>query len=33
MNRKVSKVHPDDNVLVALSNLEEGGIISYNGTD
>ena len=31
MNYKVAKVHPDDNVLVALTNLEEGDIIIYNG--
>jgi altronate hydrolase len=31
MNHKVSKVHPDDNVLVALTNLEEGNIVHYNG--
>ena len=24
MNHKVTKVHPADNVLVALTNLEEG---------
>jgi altronate hydrolase len=30
MNLKVTKVHPDDNVLVALTNLEEGEIVSYN---
>ncbi|HUR10803.1 MAG TPA: altronate dehydratase family protein [Flavitalea sp.] len=33
MNGKVTKVHPDDNVLVALSNLEDGEIVSYNGTE
>jgi altronate hydrolase len=32
MNLKVTKVHPDDNVLVALSNLEEGETVSYNGS-
>jgi altronate hydrolase len=31
MNHKVSKVHPDDNVLVALTNLEEGNKVHYDG--
>jgi hypothetical protein len=31
MNHKVTKVHPDDNVLIALSNLEEGEEVNYNG--
>jgi altronate hydrolase len=31
MNHKVTKVHPDDNVLVALINLEEGDEVNYNG--
>ena len=31
MNHKVTKVHPDDNVLVALANLEEGEEVRYNG--
>jgi altronate hydrolase len=31
MSHKVAKVHPDDNVLVALTNLEEGETVSYNG--
>jgi altronate hydrolase len=30
MNHKVARIHPDDNVLVALTNLERGEIISYN---
>jgi altronate hydrolase len=30
MNHKVTRIHPDDNVLVALTNLEQGEIISYN---
>ncbi|HEV7622398.1 MAG TPA: UxaA family hydrolase, partial [Flavisolibacter sp.] len=30
MNQKVTRIHPDDNVLVALTNLEQGEIISYN---
>jgi altronate hydrolase len=33
MNHKVAKVHPDDNVLVALTNLEEGEKVSYNGDE
>lgn len=33
MSHKVTKVHPDDNVLVALSNLEEGEVVAYNGTE
>ena len=31
MNYKVAKVHPQDNVLVALTNLEEGETVIYNG--
>src|ERR1035437_7067433 len=31
MNHKVIKIHPDDNVLVALMNLEEGEEVNYNG--
>jgi len=31
MNHKVTKVHPDDNVIVALTNLEEGDQVTYNG--
>ncbi|MDP4284329.1 MAG: altronate dehydratase family protein [Bacteroidota bacterium] len=30
MNHKVTKVHPHDNVLVALSNLEPGEKVYYN---
>ncbi len=30
MNHKVTKVHPLDNLLVALINLNEGDIVSYN---
>src|SRR5205814_3385873 len=26
-------VHPDDNVLVALSNLSAGELVTYNGSD
>jgi altronate hydrolase len=33
MIHKLAKVHPEDNVLVALVNLEEGETVSYNGTD
>lgn len=33
MNHIVTKVHPEDNVLVALANLEEGETITYNGTE
>jgi altronate hydrolase len=32
MNHRVTKVHPDDNVLVALTNLQKGEQVSYNGT-
>src|SRR5437868_3314890 len=32
MNR-ILKVHPDDNVLVALSNLSAGESVKYNGTN
>ncbi len=31
MNHQVTKVHPGDNVLVALTNLEEGNEVTYNG--
>jgi len=33
MNHTVTKVHPGDNVLVALTNLEEGDKVSYNGEE
>ncbi|HSQ43430.1 MAG TPA: UxaA family hydrolase, partial [Ginsengibacter sp.] len=33
MNHTVTKVHPDDNVLVALTNLEEGNKVNYNGEE
>ena len=33
MNHKVTKVHAGDNVLVALTDLEEGDVVSYNGDD
>lgn len=31
MRHKITKVHPDDNVLVALTNLEAGEEVMYNG--
>lgn len=31
MKHRVTKVHPDDNVLVALANLEEGELVQYAG--
>ena len=33
MNHRVTKVHPDDNVVVALSTLNKGERVSYNGSD
>ena len=33
MNHRVTKVHPDDNVLVALTTLEKGEKIAYNGDE
>jgi altronate hydrolase len=33
MNHRITKVHPDDNVLVALTNLEKGEKVSFNGSD
>src|SRR5687768_12786902 len=32
MNHRVTKVHPDDNVLVALANLEAGETVSFTGS-
>ena len=32
MNHRVTKIHPDDNVLVALTNLQKGEEVSYNGS-
>ena len=32
MNHRITKVHPHDNVLVALTNLEKGETVSYNGS-
>jgi altronate hydrolase len=31
MNHRITKVHPDDNVLVALSDLNKDETVSYNG--
>jgi hypothetical protein len=31
MNRKISKIHPSDNVLIALTNLEVNEKVNYNG--
>ena len=31
MKQKVLKVHPDDNVIVALQDLQKGETLSYNG--
>ena len=33
MKQKLVKVHPDDNVLVALSNLAKGEVVNYNGEE
>lgn len=33
MNHSVTKVHPGDNVLVALTNLQEGEKVNYNGEE
>ncbi|MBD0286598.1 MAG: altronate dehydratase, partial [Flavisolibacter sp.] len=33
MKHRVAKVHPDDNVVVALVNLEEGERVAYNGSE
>ena len=33
MKHKVLKVHPDDNVLVALTDLKKGDVISFEGQD
>lgn len=32
MNHRITKVHPDDNVLVALTNLNKDETVSYNGS-
>lgn len=31
MKEKILKIHPDDNVIVALQDISKGQIISYNG--
>jgi len=31
MNHKVAKVHPDDNVLIALTDLNVNQVVKYNG--
>lgn len=31
MKQRVLKVHPDDNVIVALQDLKKGDMVSYNG--
>src|SRR4051812_14614350 len=33
MNHQVTKVHPDDNVLVALNNLKKGDRVAFNGSE
>ncbi|MFL5787707.1 MAG: UxaA family hydrolase [Flavisolibacter sp.] len=33
MPQRVTKIHPDDNVMVALTNLEEGEVINYEGKE
>ncbi|MEJ6980896.1 altronate dehydratase family protein [Pedobacter sp. P351] len=33
MKQKVLKVHPDDNVLVALTDLEQGETVTFEGED
>jgi altronate hydrolase len=33
MSQKVLKVHPDDNVIVALQDLPKGERVNYNGTE
>ena len=33
MKHKVLKVHPKDNVIVALANLSKGDKISFEGED
>ena len=33
MKHLVTKVHPDDNVVVALENLQEGERVAYDGTE
>jgi len=33
MKQRLAKVHPDDNVLVALTNLSKGETVNYNGEE
>ena len=33
MNHKITRIHPADNVLVALTNLEQGEQVVYNGDE
>lgn len=33
MSEKILKVHPDDNVIVALKDLKRGEVVSYNGEE
>src|SRR5688572_29276735 len=33
MNHRITKIHPDDNVLVALTNLKKGEQVAYNGSE
>lgn len=33
MKQKVLKIHPDDNVIVALQDLQKGETVSYNSVD
>ena len=33
MDHKVTKVHPGDNVLAALTNLHQGAVVNYDGED
>ena len=33
MKQKLIKVHPDDNVLVALTNLLKGDTVNYKGQE
>jgi len=33
MSQKVLKVHPGDNVIVALQDLPKGDLVNYNGTE
>ena len=33
MNHKITRIHPGDNVLVALTNMEQGEQVVYNGDE